>query len=205
MYPYSIPHFNCIGQSSVCFVEDASLKYSYIKCERVLIMADKELKRMNRGELIEIIYQYRIQVDDLTAQVKKLTDELDERRLRMEKAGSIAEAAISVNKVFEAAQQAAEQYLYSIKSANEENEESADGSCEAADEIIENAKKEAEKIKQEAERKYSELVTKGEKEYAQMLAQAERKCDDMRKTVLQLMLASGKDHQAPSQTVGESE
>lgn len=168
-------------------------------------MADKELKRMNRGELIEIIYQYRIQVDDLTAQVKKLTDELDERRLRMEKAGSIAEAAISVNKVFEAAQQAAEQYLYSIKSANEENEESADGSCEAADEIIENAKKEAEKIKQEAERKYSELVAKDEKEYAQMLAQAERKCDDMRKTVLQLMLASGKDHQAPSQTVGESE
>lgn len=168
-------------------------------------MADKELKRMNRGELIEIIYQYRIQVDDLTAQVKKLTDELDERRLRMEKAGSIAEAAISVNKVFEAAQQAAEQYLYSIKSANEENEESADGSCEAADEIIENAKKEAEKIKQEAERKYSELVAKGEKEYAQMLAQAERKCDDMRKTVLQLMLASGKDHQAPSQTAGESE
>ena len=134
-------------------------------------MADKELKRMNRGELIEIIYQYRIQVDDLTAQVKKLTDELDERRLRMEKAGSIAEAAISVNKVFEAAQQAAEQYLYSVKSANEENEESADGLCEAADEIIENAKKEAEKIKQEAERKYSELIAKGEKEYAQMLAQ----------------------------------
>lgn len=168
-------------------------------------MADKELKRMNRGELIEIIYQYRIQVDDLTAQVKKLTDELDERRLRMEKAGSIAEAAISVNKVFEAAQQAAEQYLYSIKSANEENEESADGLCEAADEIIENAKKEAEKIKQEAERKYSELIAKGEKEYAQMLAQAERKCDDMRKTVLQLMLASGKDRQAPCQTAGESE
>lgn len=165
-------------------------------------MADKELKRMNRGELIEIIYQYRIQVDDLTAQVSELTNALEERRLRMEKAGSIAEAAISVNKVFEAAQQAAEQYLYSIKFANEDR---GNSTCEAADEIIENAKREAEKIKQEAERKYNELISNGKNECAQMLTQAESKCAEMRKTVLELMLASKEKQQALSQTAGESE
>jgi len=176
-------------------------------------MADKELKQMNRGELIEIIYQYRIQVDDLTAQVQKLTDALEERCLRMEKSGSIAEAAISVNKVFEAAQQAAEQYLYSIKSVNEELENS---SRKAAEEIIENAKKEAERIKQEAEQKYSqiidkgnaeysEFIAKGQKECAQMLAQTEKKCEKMRNTVLQLMLASDENIPAASGTAGESE
>ncbi len=176
-------------------------------------MADKELKQMNRSELIEIIYQYRIQVDELMAQVRNLTDALNERCLRMEKSGSIAEAAISVNKVFEAAQQAAEQYLYSIKTVNEESENS---SRRAAEEIIENAKKEAEEIKREAERKYnetiikgsaeySEFIAKGQKECEQMLAQTEKKCAEMRSTVLQLMLASGENCPTVPGAAGESE
>lgn len=176
-------------------------------------MADKELKQMNRSELIEIIYQYRIQVDDLTAQLQKLNDELEERRLRMERSGSIAEAAISVNKVFEAAQQAAEQYLYSIKAANEEIENS---SVRAAQEIIGDAKSEAERIKREAERECQEIISKGNAEYSaliakgqneceQMLAQAEKKCEKMRNTVIKLMLASGDSIAAASGAAGESE
>ena len=44
-----------------------------------------------------------------------LRRQLADRTLRLEQVGSIAEAALSLNRVFEAAQAAADQYLESVK------------------------------------------------------------------------------------------
>ena len=71
-------------------------------------MAERELRRMNRMELIEIIYALKQQNANLRRQ-------LADRTLRLEQVGSIAEAALSLNRVFEAAQAAADQYLESVK------------------------------------------------------------------------------------------
>lgn len=76
---------------------------------------EKEIKNMSRTELIEIIYELKIREEQLIEENKLLRDELNQRTIKMEKAGSIAEAALSLNRVFEAAQQAAEDYLNSIK------------------------------------------------------------------------------------------
>lgn len=76
---------------------------------------DKEIKNMSRTELIGIIYELKIREEQLIEENKLLRAELNQRTIKMEKAGSIAEAAISLNRVFEAAQQAAEDYLNSIK------------------------------------------------------------------------------------------
>ncbi len=81
-------------------------------------MADKELRKMNRGELIEIIYALQQNQRALREENEDLRRQLEDRRLRMEQAGSIAEAALSLNHVFEDAQSAAEQYLYSLQNAD---------------------------------------------------------------------------------------
>lgn len=78
---------------------------------------DKELRRMSRAELIEIIYQYRMKTDELTSENEKLKAQLEERIIKLDKSGSIAEAALSLNSVFEAAQNAANQYLESVKAS----------------------------------------------------------------------------------------
>lgn len=78
-------------------------------------MTNKDLRRLNRGELIEIIYQYRMKTDELTAENERLNKQLSERIIKIKEAGSIAEAALSLNKIFEAAQTAAEQYIASVK------------------------------------------------------------------------------------------
>lgn len=80
-------------------------------------MTDKELKRLSRVELIDIIYELQKQKEAADAQVVQLQDQLNTRELHIAEAGSIAEAAISVNGVFEAAQAAADQYLFSVKAA----------------------------------------------------------------------------------------
>ena len=70
-------------------------------------MAEKELRRMSRPELIEIIYALKS----------------NEESLQISEAGFIAEAALQLNDIFSTAQAAADDYLTSIKAANVSMEE----------------------------------------------------------------------------------
>ena len=83
-------------------------------------MTDKEFKRLSRAQLIEVIYQFQLQVDELTEKKQKLEQELTDKRLRLHDAGNIAEAALKINDCFRSAQNAAEQYLNEIKLIREE-------------------------------------------------------------------------------------
>ena len=71
-------------------------------------MTDKELKHLSRMELIDIIYELQKQNEQNAAQIEKLQAALDEKELHIENAGSIAEAAVQISGVLEAAQAAAE-------------------------------------------------------------------------------------------------
>ena len=85
-------------------------------------MTDKEFKRLSRHQLIDVIYQFQLQVDKLTEQNQALEQELADKRLRLRDAGNIAEAALEMNDCFRSAQNAAEQYLNEIKAIREETE-----------------------------------------------------------------------------------
>ena len=85
-------------------------------------MTDKEFKRLSRAQLIEIIYQLQLQVDELDERNKALEKALEDKRLRIENAGNIAEAALAVNDCFRSAQNAADQYLAEIKAIYDEVE-----------------------------------------------------------------------------------
>ena len=85
-------------------------------------MTDKEFKRLSRSQLIDIIYQFQLQVDKLTEQNQQLEQELADKRLRLRNAGNIADAALEINNCFRSAQNAAEQYLNEIKAIREETE-----------------------------------------------------------------------------------
>ncbi|MCD8346691.1 MAG: hypothetical protein LUD16_01830, partial [Lachnospiraceae bacterium] len=85
-------------------------------------MADKELRKMNRTELIEIIYALQQNEHSLRAENKELRRQLDDKLLRMKNAGSIAEAALSLNQVFEDADAAARQYVDSLRYVDENAE-----------------------------------------------------------------------------------
>ena len=85
-------------------------------------MTDKEFKQLSRAQLIDIIYQFQLQVDKLTEQNQELERKLADKRLRINNAGNIAEAALEINDCFRSAQNAAEQYLNEIKAIREETE-----------------------------------------------------------------------------------
>ena len=78
-------------------------------------MTDKELRRLSRRELLQMLLEQTSEVERLQAELDKTRAELDDRAIMLESCGSIAEASLKINRVFEAAQQAAEQYLANVR------------------------------------------------------------------------------------------
>lgn len=125
-------------------------------------MTDKELRRLGRTELIDILYAQQKRCEELAAQNQALQAALDERALKLADVGSIAEAALRLNGVFEAAQAAAEQYLYSIKALDEGRSAQLDETQQRADEILHAAEAEAQRILSEAGDRAKSLLDEAE-------------------------------------------
>lgn len=85
-------------------------------------MTDKELKRLSRTELLEMLLEQTKEVERLRRELEITTAQLNDRRLLLDNSGSIAEAALHLNGVFEAAQAAADQYLENITAREQEIE-----------------------------------------------------------------------------------
>ena len=78
-------------------------------------MADKDLKRLSRAELLELLLQQTRERERLEQELEEARRQLDDRQIRLEKAGDIAHAALEINGVMEAAQAAARQYLENVE------------------------------------------------------------------------------------------
>ena len=108
-------------------------------------ITDKEFKRLTRYQLIDIIYQLQLKQDELTAENQRLNDELADKRLRIGKAGNIAEAALEVHRIMQSAQDAADLYLEEIRIMREETE----AECRR---LLEQARQEADAITAQAKK-----------------------------------------------------
>ena len=121
-------------------------------------MIGKELKRLSRRELVDIIYQLKKNEQEKQDQITALEEALQEKRIRISVAGSIAEAATDITQIFSNAQRTADLYLHEIASMKEETEKE----CAA---LREEAQKKAEAILQEAQQQFAELNERYKAEY----------------------------------------
>lgn len=74
-------------------------------------MTEKELKKLNRYQLLELLITQTERADQLEKKVEELERKLEERHLEMAQLGTVAEAAVYLSGVFEAAQKAADLYV----------------------------------------------------------------------------------------------
>lgn len=121
----------------------------------------EDLRKFNRSELIDIIADYQKNEKRLNDKIASLEKKLASRLLIMEKCGSIADASMSINKVFEASQAAADQYYDSVKAvldirlkeietkALAEVEKRLEDAQKQADRIIAEAKEKAAKVNED--------------------------------------------------------
>jgi hypothetical protein len=78
-------------------------------------MVEKELKRLSRTELLELLLQQSLERERLEQELAEARRLLADREIRLERAGDIAHAALEINGVMEAAQAAARQYLENVE------------------------------------------------------------------------------------------
>ena len=131
-------------------------------------MTDKELKRLSRGELLEMLIQQSKELERLRKQLDAAQTALQNREITINKAGSIAEAALQLNGVFTAAQDACQQYMENIchLSQNQERicaQRDAESQAEAK-RIVEEARRESEALEHETRMMCAEMVTKAKAE-----------------------------------------
>ena len=106
-------------------------------------MSDKMLKRMSRAELLEMLILAEKENLALKEQIAVYEQQLNEKRIAIDNVGSLAEASLAVNRVCEAADMAARQYLDNIRDLRVATQKEYDKMIEKV--------KQAEQILQEAE------------------------------------------------------
>lgn len=85
-------------------------------------MANKELKKLKRAELLAILVEQNREIEQLQQELEAVKQQLASREIAIAEAGSIAEAALNLNGVFSAAQAACSQYIDNMKQRSEQQE-----------------------------------------------------------------------------------
>lgn len=106
-------------------------------------MISKELKRLSRRELVDIIYQLKKEEQEKQEKIAALEAALAEKRLRIASAGSVAEAAAEITQLLSTVQATADLYLQEIASMKEDTKK------ECA-QLLAEAQQQADKILAEA-------------------------------------------------------
>lgn len=119
-------------------------------------MTEKELQRLNRRELLEMLISQMEKNEYLQQKLEEAEEKLSSRQIALQNAGSIAEASLQLNSVFESAQAAAEQYLENIAHMNEQQEK-------IAQRMNEEARKQAAAIVAEADAYSNKTRTEADK------------------------------------------
>ena len=78
-------------------------------------MTEKDLKKLNRYQLLEMLIMQTERADELQRKLEEAQAKLESRDIQMQNIGSIAEASLQLSGIFEAAQSAADLYLNSVK------------------------------------------------------------------------------------------
>lgn len=130
------------------------------RCE----VTDKELKQLSRTELLELLIKQTEENERLKARLEECEEQLKDRNIRFDTAGSLAEAALSLNNVFQAADSAAKQYLDNIEKLHEQEEQTSrelrESTQREADEILRAANEAAQKTRAKADAYWKTVVNK---------------------------------------------
>lgn len=107
-------------------------------------MTERELRNLSRTDLLEMLLAQSRELEQVRAELNEAKQKLARRELAVRQAGSMAEAALLLNGVFEAADKACEQYKAQIQKQAElcaQMEAETRSKCEK---MLEEAKNQAE-------------------------------------------------------------
>lgn len=158
-------------------------------------MTNRELRHLGKTELLSILRDQEAELEQLRTQIAQLQSQQKAQAIQMEECGSIAEASLQMNQVFQAAQAAADQYLASIR-------EKEAGAEETARQVESAAKERAEAQLRAAEIKCRKMEEESRKQAVTYWDTLQLQLEQFYKShegLKEMLTACGLDMQIPNQ------
>ena len=130
-------------------------------------MTDKELKKLSRKDLLELLIEQGSEVERLKERLAAAEEKVQSRDLQLEETGSIAEASMALSGIFAAAQEAADTYLENIRKTDAECENKRQVAEAHAASLVAAAEAKAAAREADAEEKASNCIAKAKAEAEQ--------------------------------------
>ena len=154
-------------------------------------MTAKELRKLRRADLLEMLMTQMKENESLKQKMEDLVDQLNSRNILLSNAGSIAEAALRVNGVFQAAQEAGDQYLENLERLEREKQEDYRQLMEKSEtecrELREKTELECRQIYQEAEFRCQQMKEETEAACHKLRQETKDKCEEVFRMVRKMI------------------
>lgn len=152
-------------------------------------MTDNELRKLTRADLLDLLLIQSREIDKLKQQLAEAEKAASSKIIELEEAGSIAEAALRINGIFESAQKACDQYVESVKAMKtrvalkcDSLEQEAEAKLQAMEQEFAAKYAEKQAVFEKLEQEYNEKTAKFKAEYEQLknefASQAEKRSED---------------------------
>lgn len=137
-------------------------------------MTEKELKKLNRYQLLELIILQTEQINELENQLSRAKEQLEAQQIQASQAGSIADAALQLSGIFKAAQTAADTYLQNVKRHTENADRIEEEAKASAEQLLKTARAEADSLVKNAQTQADTLIQSAQA----MMAETTRRCSE---------------------------
>lgn len=132
------------------------------------MLTEKELRKLGRGDLLNLLLEQSRENQRLREQLQAAQDALADKAICIDQAGSIAEASLQLNGVFQAAERACQQYTENIVRLSQHQQvicaQREKESQEKALQIVADAQKQAEDATTAAQKQCDEMLKKAKAE-----------------------------------------
>lgn len=140
-------------------------------------MTKQELNKLSRSELIQLALTMSARIQTLQAQYNAAEQTIARREIILNNAGSIAEAALQLNGIFDVAQNTAQQYLDNIEALSQRKEVMLRESQEQAGRMLLEAERRCERTESDAKVRCAEMLTKAKAEAQEYWDEVSAKMD----------------------------
>lgn len=86
-------------------------------------MTDRQLRKASRVDLLKLLLEERKEKEDLRQQLLQTQEQLQQRKIAIDQSGTLAEAALKISGIFDAAQTACQYYTENIRDLSGRQEE----------------------------------------------------------------------------------
>ena len=86
-------------------------------------MTDRQLRKASRIDLLKLLLEQRKENESLREEIAQLTEQIQQRQITIDQSGTLAEAALKLSGIFDAAETACRYYTENIRNLSGRQEE----------------------------------------------------------------------------------